>query len=414
MGGVVTVLKRSVHSFGSDRCASLAAGIAYYTVFALFPMALVGVALLGLFVDDASARASVVSGIAGVITLGDAGEEALNGALSGVSRASGVLGLFGILTALWSASGLFGSFRAALDSVWDVDRPLPMLRGKLRDIGLLIGFGGLLGASTTSTAFIQGARQTGTDLIGPLLDLAGPLFALVAFFAPLALTFAAFMILYRMAPHARLRWRDVWPSALIAALFFEFGKNALTYYISNLGNFNALAGSLGAAILFLVFVYYSAQVVLFAAEVAKHRLLIQSGVVPAKDEPATPKPKVSLVDKVQGTLKRLWQVDESHHDKELPYAPARLDPATNQPTNTREEVLFAIEEGRKRAQEDAGEATPADARTSAGAVAGALPASALLTNGQAPMVGSLWWRVGSLAFAIVLALIGTRLRQSER
>src|SRR2546421_553607 len=140
----ITLLKRSLQSFGSDKCATLAASIAYYTVFALFPMALVGVSVLGFFVSDGAARQQVVNGLVSVVSLGDSSREALTQTLAGVSRAKGVLGLIGLLTALWGASGLFGSIRSALDSVWDVDRPLPVLRAKARDLALFVIFGGLL------------------------------------------------------------------------------------------------------------------------------------------------------------------------------------------------------------------------------------------------------------------------------
>jgi membrane protein len=356
MGGIITLVKRSVQSFGTDKCATLSAAIAYRTIFSLFPMALVGVSILGFFLDDAAARRQVIDGIAKVISLGPEGETALAGTLEGVSRARGVFGIVGLVLAAWSASGLFGEIRSALNAVWDVDLPRPMLRAKAQDLLLMFGFGGLLIASTASTGVLQAARQAGSDWIGPLLDLADPVFALLVFVAPLLLTIAAFLFLYRFAPHARLGWRDVLPAALIAALFFEFGKNLLTYYISNLGNFNALAGSLGAAILFLVFVYYASQVILFAAEIAKHRMLVATGTLPATD-PTLSGPNVPLTEKLKRSLVRLWTVGEAHHDGELPYQPARIDPATNRPANTREAVLLKHQQALKNAAEDAGVST---------------------------------------------------------
>ena len=355
MGAFITLLKRTFASFGTDRCSTMAAAIAYRTVFSLFPLALLGVSLLGFFVGDESARRQVIDGITGVIPLGDEGERGLAETLEGTSAAKGWLGIVGILTAAWGASALFGELRTSLNAVWDVDRPRPMLRAKAQDMVLLFGFGGLLAASTASTGLLQGARSAGAEWIGPLLDLAGPLFALLVFFAPLVLTFLAFIFLYRFGPHARLTWKDVLPAAVIAALFFEFGKNLLTYYITNLGNFNALAGSLGAAILFLVFVYYASQVILLAAELSKHRLLVTAGTLPATD-PKFDKPKVSFVEKIKGMAMRLWTVGEPHHDTELPYEPGRLDPVTNRPTNTKEEVIVKWDQAAKNARQDAAEA----------------------------------------------------------
>jgi hypothetical protein len=144
----------------------------------------------------------------------------------------------------------------------------------------------------------------------------------------------------------------VLPAAVLSALFFEFGKNVLAYYILNMGGANKLAGSLGAAILLLLFVYYAAQVVLFAAEFAKHRLLVAEGTLPATD-PKMESPKVPFLQKLKGTLVRLWTVQDVHHDPELPYEPARLDPATNRPTNTREAVIVKWQLAQAQQRQDA-------------------------------------------------------------
>lgn len=352
MRGLLVLAKRSAQSFGTDKCATLAASIAYYTIFALFPMALFGVAVLSFFMGDGAARQHVVDGITKVIPLGDTGSQALAKTLAGANHAKGWLSLIGLVTAAWGASGLFGAIRSALDSVWDVDRPLPMLRAKLRDLTLFLGFGGLLGVAIASTGVLQGARTAGSGVLGPLTQAAAPVFVLLLVAVPLAITVLAFLFLYRLAPHARLGWGDVWPAALLAALFFQFGTSLLSFYIAHLGNFNALAGSLGAAILLLVFVYYAAQVILFAAEVAKHRMLVRAGAVPATD-PKVVAPTVPLREKLQGLLVRLWVVEERHHEQDLPYQPARLDPVRNAPTNTKEEVLFHQQQAQAQAEHDA-------------------------------------------------------------
>src|SRR5712692_1032259 len=106
MGRLLTLCKRSVQSFGADQCATLAAAIAYHTVFALFPIALFGVAVLGFVVGDGAARQNVVQGITKVMPLGDTGMQALDRTLQGVSASTGWLSLIGVVTAAWGASGL--------------------------------------------------------------------------------------------------------------------------------------------------------------------------------------------------------------------------------------------------------------------------------------------------------------------
>ncbi len=434
MGGMITLCKRSFQSFGSDKCATLAAAIAYYTVFALFPIAFVGVAVLGFVVGGESARQNVIDAITKIIPLGAQGEKGLSDALKGVASSKGVLGLIGIVTAAWSASGLFGAIRSALDSVWDVDRPLPMLRAKARDLLLFIGFGGLLGLSTASTGFLQGARAAGhSSFLGPIVDLGGPVFWLLTIVLPFAITFCAFMVLYKVAPHARLTWRNVWPAAVIAAIFFEFGKNLLTFYIAHMGNFNALASSLGAAILFLVFIYYASQVILLAAEFAKHRMLVKSGTVPAAD-PKTAAPKPSFSERVKGMAKRTWVIEERHHQQDLPYAPARMDPVTDAPTNTKEEVLVSQRQAQEQAHADAtdgnskaaqnadGKREPVGASTGKREQADAVPfgsSASMQPAGEQPLPrkpqkrdNSFLWRGIGYLIALVLSVLVKR-RESK-
>ena len=352
MKTTLTLARRSLQSFQSDKCGTLAAAIAYHAVFALFPLALLGVALLGFVIGGAAARQHVVEAITRVISLGESGTTSLSATLAATSRASGWLGILGLLGTAWSASGLFAAIRSALDAVWDVDRPLPFLRGKVQDLVVMLGFGGLLVASTTTTGLLAAARQGSSQLWAPLAQLATPLFVPLTLVVPLLVTLPAFLLLHRLAPHARLHWADVWPAAVISALFFAFGQSLLTLYLSHLGHFNVLTGSLGAAILFLAFVYYGAQVSLLAAEFAKHRLLVHAGSVPATDPVVRVVPR-SRLQQLTGQLVRLWTVEKAHHDISLPYRPSRQAMVSNAPTNTQAEVLVRQRQAQQHAAQDA-------------------------------------------------------------
>jgi membrane protein len=391
MKTTLTLAKRSLQSFQSDKCATLAAAIAYHAVFALFPIALLGVALLGFFIGGAAARQQVVEAITRVIPLGESGTASLSATLLGLSRASGWLGVLGLLGTAWSASGLFASIRSALDSVWDVDRPLPPLRAKAQDLLVMLGFGGLLIAASASTGLLVVARQSSDQLWAPLAQLATPLFLPLSLLLPLLLTVPAFMVLYRLAPHVRLHWADVWPAAAISALFFAFGQNLLALYLAHLGHLNALVGSLGAAILVLVFISYSAEVGLLAAEFAKHRLLVRAGAVPATDA-AVPRAPSSRLQQLTGMLVRLWTVGQAHHDPGLPYHPGRLEPVRKAPTNTREAVLYRQGQAQEHAAQDADRTSPAQPALAA--------AERLVTPGKA----------GSADEAVVAGDVATRRR----
>lgn len=316
-----TLIVRSVQSYNADRCSLYAAAIAYNAVFALFPLALLGVAALGYFIGDEPARQQVVSAITSVVTLGEAGEQALDRMLVQTNRASGWLGAIGLVISVWSASVLFSQIRAALDEIWGV-RPMPLLRAKLRDVVLLFGFGGLLLASTMVSGFFITRLEQSAGVPASLQGVIGVILLVFASFSPL--TFVAFLFVHRFGTHARLRWRDVWPAALITTVFFEVGRNIFTFYIRHLDSLNVLAGSLGAAILLLVWLNYGSRAALFAAEFAKHYALVRAGLMPPLDPPNTA--QRALAERVRATVVGLWEPEDSARADAQP-AGARGDPA---------------------------------------------------------------------------------------
>lgn len=305
----VTLVKRSALSFAADRCTMLAAAVAYYTIFALFPIGLVGVAVLGFFVGDLSARQQVVESIASVVTLGDQGEAALSRTLQRTSELKGVLGVFGVIAAVWSASTLFTAIRQALDEVWGITEPQPVIRAKLADLRLFAGLFTLLGAATTAGQVVLRAWELNSAWLGELNADQDAIIAIATAAASFALTVGAFLFLHRFGTRAPVTWRDVWPAALVTAIFFEFGKNVFALYISHLSGFNPLVGPLGAAILLLLFVNYASRVALFGAELAKHDKLVRCGLLPPTD-PAPEGGSTPLPDLIRDAAISLWRSNE--------------------------------------------------------------------------------------------------------
>lgn len=313
MRAMLTLVRRAYRSYGADGCGTHAAAIAYYTVFAIFPIALLSVAVLSFFLGTTTAREHVVQAVVSIIALGPDSRQTIERTLEQLNRTRGVLSVVGLFTGLWSAKVLFSAIRAALDAVWGIDQSAPFLRARLADLWLFVGFGSLLLAPSLASQALIWARGVGANWFGPLHG--GSLVAFVALLlaVSLTLTFLAFVFLHRFGTRARVGWGDVWPAALLTTVFFEAGKFAFGFYIRSIGNLNALVGSLGAAILLLVFVNYTARVTLMSAEIAKHRKLIRSGLLPrtAVREPAA---DLSLQERVREALVRLWNADPGAGD----------------------------------------------------------------------------------------------------
>ena len=267
-----TLVRRSVAEFGDDHCTQLAASISYYVLFSIFPLAILAVAVSGLILTDDSLRQDVIDDLFNALPLSeDEGREDLERAVNGVATGLSAIGLISIFGLLWSASGMMGALRHALNQAWDTDYRRPFLRAKGIDLLMVVAVGMLLSLSIGSTIFLQVARRVSGDVsdwLGPAGSGATFAFELVAVLVPLLFTFSTFMLIFKFVPNVHTRFRYIWPGALVAAVLFELVKNGFAIYLSNFGNYDAVYGSLGAVVAFLFFVFVSANIVLFGAEVA--------------------------------------------------------------------------------------------------------------------------------------------------
>ena len=260
---------RSVPEFFADGCPQRAAAMSFYALLALFPLAILCVAVFGLIASEGEARRQVVSFLLDNLPLerGE-GRDRLNSLLAGVTESGGAVGALGLAGLVISASGLMTAARHALNDVWDCeDVRRPPLQGKLFDIALVLGAGAVIVLSLSITIAARVAARAGEEVPGPggvvvgtLLDLADVL--------PVALAFGVFLLLFAVVPAGHVRIRDAWPGALLAAVGYELAKSGFAFYLSNFGNYSAVYGSLGAVVAFMLFVFLAANVFLLGAEVA--------------------------------------------------------------------------------------------------------------------------------------------------
>ena len=263
---------RTGQEFFDDRCTQLAAGIAYYVLFSIFPLAILLVSISGLVLTDPSIRQDVVDEIFSALPLSEGeGRADLETAVDGIATGLSAIGLISIVGLLWSATAMMGSIRHALNEAWDTRYRRPFLKGKLLDLALVFSVGLLISLSVSATLFLQVARNVSGDLsdaLGPLGAGTTVAFEVVAILVPLLISFVTFAAVYKYVPSVRTHFRHVWPGALLAAVLFELLKNGFATYLRYFDNYDAIYGSLGAVLIFLFFVYLSAVALLLGAEMA--------------------------------------------------------------------------------------------------------------------------------------------------
>lgn len=273
------VALRAVTGFSKDRCGIAAAGITYYALLSMFPIALVGLSVAGYVFSSEEDQARLLDNIIDAIPIDEGGgREDLEGVIESVVSARGTLGIFGLLGALYAGSALFTSLRVALNGVFHTDGPRPFIKGKILDIGMLLVFGAML---LTSTAFSFGLAFLGTlieEWVGD--EAAGAtrtLLAVVFLVIPPLISTGFFLLLYTKVPAESVRWRYALAGAIVAGVLYEILKAGFGFYAANFGNYDATYGSLGFVVLLLAFIYFGAQVTLLGAEVARATSEVQQG-----------------------------------------------------------------------------------------------------------------------------------------
>jgi YihY family inner membrane protein len=243
-----------IKKFGDDQAGYLAALIAYYGFFSLFPLLLVFVSVVGLLVRGNPELQDAILGSAlrNFPVIGTDIERNLQ-TISG----SGVVLAIGTVTALWAGLGVTQAAQNAMNTVWNVprkDRP-NFLLSRLRGLAMLV----ILGTITIAATFASGiAAAEGS---GPLLRVAG-------FAATFALNVALFLLSYRVLTVKNPSWSDVLPGSLVAAVLWTLLQSLGGYYVTHqLQGASNTYGTFALVIGLLVWLYLGAQITLFCAEI---------------------------------------------------------------------------------------------------------------------------------------------------
>jgi membrane protein len=262
--GIVDLLKRTIQASSRDRTPLLAAAIAFYTVLSLAPSLLVVVAVAGTWFGREMARAEVIAAIEGA--MGPAGAQMISDVLQRVEERSSMATVAGVVSMFFGATVMFAALQDSLNSIWKVP---PRQGGFVRDflakrlvsfaVVLLLGL--LLFASLMTGAVIAAAAR----MAPASLPASSLLLQLANLVLSVLLMTVMFGVIYKILPDAHIHWSDVWVGAAFTSVLFTLGKTLIGLYLgySSLGSAYGAAGSL---VVFLIWVYYSAQIFLVGGE----------------------------------------------------------------------------------------------------------------------------------------------------
>jgi membrane protein len=255
------ILVRTVREALRDNAKDLAAAIAFWAFFSVFPL-LIGVfSLAGYFLESAEVQ-SRISEVVGNLLPGSAAFVRDN--LEAVVRYRGAMTWVGILGLLWTAGKGFGAISRAVNQTLEIKRPHSIVVSKFRHFLMAVAVSILIvvsiGISVVVEIILEPAFLTrlGLDPIEvPRLRSWAMTFVMA---------FLIFGLIYKMAPYVKVAWRQVLPGALLAAVLFELLKAAFLFYLDRIAHFEAVYGSLSSIIVLLLWLYVSALILVLGAE----------------------------------------------------------------------------------------------------------------------------------------------------
>ncbi len=256
------LIKKTVQEWLDDEASLLAAGLAFYTAVSIAPLLVMVVLVAGIFVAQSTASDQLMAQLTD--SVGIQGADFIRNILdnAGQSSASSLAGVISLATLLWGSTNVFAQLQNSLNKIWDAPEKqgnsiISTIKDRLLSFGMVLGIAFLLLVSLIISAILSALP----NFIG--MDGTTVFWQILNFALSLGVTTLLFAAIFKVLPDVDIRWHQVWVGALVTALLFTVGKFVLGLYLANSGSAYGAAGSVMA---FLLWVYYSAQIIFFGAE----------------------------------------------------------------------------------------------------------------------------------------------------
>ena len=267
-GEIWGLIKDAATGWSDHRASRIGAALAFYTVFSLGPILLLAVVVAGFFFGRATAQGEIHQQMTNLIGPQAAAQVQVVLLRAHRPTAGVIATVISVVTLLLSADAALAELKSGLDEIWSVPPAArrwywAYLRTRLLSVALIFALGLLLLASLLFSAALGAleALSRGILVVSVILRWTNSLIS----FGLAALLFAT---VYKVLASVHLAWKDVAVGALITAVLFIAGKYAIGAYLGS-STVASTYGAAGSVIVLLLWVYYSAQVFLFGAELTR-------------------------------------------------------------------------------------------------------------------------------------------------
>jgi membrane protein len=284
-----SLLRQTFADWSEDKAPQLGASLAFYSALSIAPLLVLALAAAGAVFDAEAARGRISDQMSQLV--GKSGGEAIEDMIASADepKSGTVATVLGVITLVFGASGVFGQLQDALNTIWEV-KPKPgrglfgIIRDRFLSFTMVMGIVFLLLVSLVVTTALA-SLDAWTSRLPDALAWAAHGLNFAISFAVITLLFA---MMFKVLPDVTMAWRDVWLGAVVTAALFTVGKYAIGAYLGQSGMASSY-GVAGSFVVLLVWVYYSAQILFFGAELTQvYANRYGSRIVPSENaEPLT-------------------------------------------------------------------------------------------------------------------------------
>jgi membrane protein len=255
--------RRAIVDLYNSDVLTHSASIAYYALLSLFPVLLLMLSILGALTSSPEEREQVVRF---VFRYFPRQFDFISGQLEAFQASSVTLGLGGLVALVWGALGVFSAITSAVNHAWRVEMERSFWQHRLVSFVMLLSAGGALVIGLGLASLV---RMAESGWFGRIQAASPALQWLSGVSADYAATFALIVcvaLIFYFIPNAPVRFRDVWPGAVLVGLLWRAALAGFSWYVRDLASWNVVHGSITAVVVFLIWVYVSAVILLYGVQ----------------------------------------------------------------------------------------------------------------------------------------------------
>lgn len=275
----------SLEFYNSDDLTH-AASIGYYALLSIFPFFLLAFSALG---NIAASEENRIATLNFLLRYLPTQFEFITRQLDSLQQMRVRLGIGGLLALAWAALGFFGAISTAVNHAWGVEKQRSYLKHKLFSFLMLLAAGVLLVAAVLLAGAVQIIDASWYPALVARVPGAAILQSLLLRWASTLMLILVVGLVYYFVPNAKVRFWDVWPGAVVTGLIWRGALEGFSYYVSDMSRFTFVHGSIAAVIVFLIWVYTCAVVLLYGVEFTAAYARLRRGR--PEQAPAAPTPR---------------------------------------------------------------------------------------------------------------------------